>query len=212
VDSRLKTRRNSLCICEARQDRVCSDAIACNIIRQTSHEPNDSHLGGDVVAHPYTRIWEAIRALVKRAIKSGDIRKDLDPIDLLRALIAVANVATSPGLAAERQKTRRHPHHGFTPSQVGPRLSVSELRRPARILKWQGCRRREPPVGDRDDLSEEYHTFRTNRPARDRAAPVLGTPLLGSSRVGCERENANKLLTEDPETIDIIKHMLSVSD
>jgi hypothetical protein len=44
----------------------------------------------------YTRIQEALRALVKRAIKSGDIRKDLDPIDLLRALIGVANVATSP--------------------------------------------------------------------------------------------------------------------
>jgi AcrR family transcriptional regulator len=44
----------------------------------------------------HDQIWEAIRALVKRAIKSGDIRKDLDPIDLLRALIGVANVATSP--------------------------------------------------------------------------------------------------------------------
>jgi AcrR family transcriptional regulator len=44
----------------------------------------------------YNQIWEAIRALVKRAIKSGDIRKDLDPIDLLRALIGVSNVATSP--------------------------------------------------------------------------------------------------------------------
>jgi AcrR family transcriptional regulator len=44
----------------------------------------------------YTQIWDAIRALVKRAIKSEDIRKDLDPIDLLRALIGVANVATSP--------------------------------------------------------------------------------------------------------------------
>jgi transcriptional regulator SbtR-like protein len=44
----------------------------------------------------YGQIWEAIRALVKRAIKSGDIRKDLDPIDLLRALIGVANVSTSP--------------------------------------------------------------------------------------------------------------------
>ena len=40
----------------------------------------------------HAQIWEAIRALVKRAIKSGDIRKDLDPIDLLRALIGVANV------------------------------------------------------------------------------------------------------------------------
>src|SRR5580704_10698124 len=44
----------------------------------------------------YARMWEAIRALVKRAVKSGDIRKDLDAIDLLRALIGVANVATSP--------------------------------------------------------------------------------------------------------------------
>jgi AcrR family transcriptional regulator len=38
----------------------------------------------------------AINALVKRAIKSGDIRKDLDPFDLLRALIGVSNVASSP--------------------------------------------------------------------------------------------------------------------
>ena len=44
----------------------------------------------------YARIWDAIRALVKRAVKSGDIRKDLDALDLLRALIGVANVATSP--------------------------------------------------------------------------------------------------------------------
>jgi AcrR family transcriptional regulator len=44
----------------------------------------------------YTQIWDAIRALVKRAIKSGDMRKDLDPIDLLRALIGVSNVASSP--------------------------------------------------------------------------------------------------------------------
>jgi AcrR family transcriptional regulator len=44
----------------------------------------------------YTQMHEAMRRLVKRAIKSGDIRKDLDAIDLLRALIGVANVATSP--------------------------------------------------------------------------------------------------------------------
>jgi AcrR family transcriptional regulator len=44
----------------------------------------------------YAQVWEAIRALVKRAIKSGDIRKDLDAIDLLRALIGVANTAASP--------------------------------------------------------------------------------------------------------------------
>jgi AcrR family transcriptional regulator len=44
----------------------------------------------------YAKMHEALRALVKRAIKSGDIRKDLDPIDLLRALVGVAHVATSP--------------------------------------------------------------------------------------------------------------------
>jgi AcrR family transcriptional regulator len=42
------------------------------------------------------QIQEAIDALVKRAIKSGHIRKDLDSFDLLRALIGVAHVASSP--------------------------------------------------------------------------------------------------------------------
>jgi AcrR family transcriptional regulator len=39
----------------------------------------------------------AIDALVKRAIKSGDIRPDLIPFDLLRALIGVAHVASGVG-------------------------------------------------------------------------------------------------------------------
>ena len=43
-----------------------------------------------------SQIQGAIDALVKRAIKSGDIRGDLDPFDLLRALIGVSNVASSP--------------------------------------------------------------------------------------------------------------------
>jgi AcrR family transcriptional regulator len=42
------------------------------------------------------QVQGAIEALVKRAIKSGDIRKDLDPFDLLRALIGVSNVASTP--------------------------------------------------------------------------------------------------------------------
>ena len=44
----------------------------------------------------YAQTLEAIRSLVKRAIKSGDIRKDLDAMDLLRALVGVGNVASSP--------------------------------------------------------------------------------------------------------------------
>ena len=42
------------------------------------------------------QIKAAIHGLVKRAIESGDIRADLDPFDLLRALVGVANVASAP--------------------------------------------------------------------------------------------------------------------
>ena len=47
-----------------------------------------------VFAASYAQIQEALCALVKRAIKSGDVRKDVDPMDLLRALVGVAHVAT----------------------------------------------------------------------------------------------------------------------
>jgi AcrR family transcriptional regulator len=42
------------------------------------------------------QIQGAIDALVQRAIKSGDICRDLEPFDLLRALIGVSNVASGP--------------------------------------------------------------------------------------------------------------------
>jgi len=44
----------------------------------------------------YAKMHQAIRALVKRGVESGDIRSDLDPVDLLRALIGVSNVASAP--------------------------------------------------------------------------------------------------------------------
>lgn len=44
----------------------------------------------------YAQIHGAIHALVKRGIQSGEIRKDLDAIDLLKALIGVAYVPASP--------------------------------------------------------------------------------------------------------------------
>jgi AcrR family transcriptional regulator len=43
-----------------------------------------------------SQVSGAIESLVKRAIKSGDIRKDLDAFDLLRALIGVSNVSSAP--------------------------------------------------------------------------------------------------------------------
>lgn len=55
-------------------------------------------LGGPSKLYEGSRaqISGAIHALVERAVKSGDIRRDLDPFDLLRALIGVSNVASGP--------------------------------------------------------------------------------------------------------------------
>jgi AcrR family transcriptional regulator len=47
---------------------------------------------GDVVV-------AAIMALVQRAVATGAIRPDLDPMDLLRALVGVSNVASAPSWA-----------------------------------------------------------------------------------------------------------------
>jgi AcrR family transcriptional regulator len=44
-----------------------------------------------------SRVQGALAALVERAIRSGDLRRDLDPFDLLRALIGVSHVATDDG-------------------------------------------------------------------------------------------------------------------
>lgn len=55
-------------------------------------------VGGPSKLYESTRgqIQGAIHTLVERAIRSGDIRRDLDPFDLLRALIGVSNVASGP--------------------------------------------------------------------------------------------------------------------
>jgi AcrR family transcriptional regulator len=50
------------------------------------------------------QIQGAIEALVKRAKKSGDVRRDLEPTDLLRALVGVSHVTIGPDW---RQSARR---------------------------------------------------------------------------------------------------------
>ena len=57
-----------------------------------------------VFAASYAKMHQAIRALVERAVESGDIRKDLDPTDLLAALVGVANVAASPDWKASAKR------------------------------------------------------------------------------------------------------------
>ena len=43
------------------------------------------------------QVQEATDVLVKRAIESGDLRKDIDPFDLIRALIGVSHINAFPG-------------------------------------------------------------------------------------------------------------------
>jgi AcrR family transcriptional regulator len=58
----------------------------------------NSLVGGPSKLYEGSRIQikGAIDSLVKRAIKSGDIRRDLEPFDLLRALIGISHVASGP--------------------------------------------------------------------------------------------------------------------
>ena len=58
----------------------------------------NAYVGGPSKLYESSRaqIRGAIDSLVNRAIESGDIRRDLEPFDLLRALIGVSNVASGP--------------------------------------------------------------------------------------------------------------------
>ena len=58
----------------------------------------NAYVGGPSKLYEGSRaqVQEAIDALVKRAIENGDIRRDLEPFDLLRALIGVSNVTSGP--------------------------------------------------------------------------------------------------------------------
>jgi AcrR family transcriptional regulator len=49
-----------------------------------------------VIEAGYAQIQGAIRALVKRAIDGGEMRGNIDPIDLLKALVGVAYMSNSP--------------------------------------------------------------------------------------------------------------------
>ena len=58
----------------------------------------NAYVGGPSKLYESSRaqIQGAIETLVKRAVKKGDIRKDLEPFDLLRALIGVSHVTSGP--------------------------------------------------------------------------------------------------------------------
>jgi AcrR family transcriptional regulator len=58
----------------------------------------NSIVGGtsDLYSASTAQVKQAMAKLVDRAVTSGDIRLDLDPLDLLRALAGVANIGLGP--------------------------------------------------------------------------------------------------------------------
>ena len=65
----------------------------------------DSIVGGtsDLYSASTVRVKQAVSKLADRAVASGDIRLDLDPLDLLRALAGVANI----GLGADGEQAAK---------------------------------------------------------------------------------------------------------
>jgi AcrR family transcriptional regulator len=62
------------------------------------YEALNSIVGGtsDLYSASTAQVKQAIAKLIDRAVASGDIRLDLDPLDLLRALAGVANIGSGP--------------------------------------------------------------------------------------------------------------------
>jgi AcrR family transcriptional regulator len=70
-------------------DYIAAKHIIAPALNTIAGGPSRLHEGSRTV------IQNAIGDLVKRAKKSGDLRRDLDAYDLLRALIGVSNVGSS---------------------------------------------------------------------------------------------------------------------
>ena len=62
------------------------------------YEALNSIVGGtsDLYSASTVRVKQAMARLIDRAVASGDIRLDFDPLDLLRALAGVANTSSGP--------------------------------------------------------------------------------------------------------------------
>jgi AcrR family transcriptional regulator len=70
------------------------------------YEVLNSIVGGtsDLYSASTAQVKQAIAKLVDHAVASGDIRLDLDPLDLLRALAGVANI----GLGPDGERAAKH--------------------------------------------------------------------------------------------------------
>jgi AcrR family transcriptional regulator len=55
------------------------------------------HGSSELYAHSFERLTKAVRALLERAVAAGEMRADISPEDLLRALIGMCYIHDQPG-------------------------------------------------------------------------------------------------------------------
>jgi AcrR family transcriptional regulator len=55
------------------------------------------HGSSDLYAHTFERLTKAVGALLERAVAAGEIRSDISPEDLLRALVGMCYMHDQPG-------------------------------------------------------------------------------------------------------------------
>jgi hypothetical protein len=55
------------------------------------------HGSSELYAHTFDRLTKAVGALLERAVAAGQIRADISPEDLLRALIGMCYMHDQPG-------------------------------------------------------------------------------------------------------------------
>ena len=79
-------------------EAIAAKQVIAPALKELTEDPRT------VFESSYRQIQEANRALVKRAIQSGDLRRDIEPADLLRTLIGFAHVSDA---ADWKQSARR---------------------------------------------------------------------------------------------------------
>jgi hypothetical protein len=79
-------------------DHIATKQIIASALNSLIGGPSKLYAGSRA------RVGGAIELLVKRLIASGEIRKDLEPFDLVRALVGVSNVVLGPDWQASARR------------------------------------------------------------------------------------------------------------
>jgi AcrR family transcriptional regulator len=75
-----------------------------------------AHSSSELYAYTFDRLTKAVAALLERAVAAGEIRADISPEDLLRALVGMCYMHDHPGLAGQRAAPGRRLRRRLVPA------------------------------------------------------------------------------------------------